>query len=455
MARHLTSLLIAFFIATAGALYLLLGALKPGWYTWILLAQVAGSFLSALLVVAHRQHFALYDAVTAVVDKLQADAPWDEVSPELERVKKSTLTTNATGFLRMLNLAVPILLVATLVVDFLSIQDFLLFLIPGIYACTLIAIVALFRNGNELLSTLESWVGTAMTEIEGELAGLNNYRLAGTEKHFDAIDDLTGELRVIGGKFRSELKRLAKVPGLSNLQISREIFAPLHEVVSEIYRCRGNIAGLMSLLLKLKDIQLKNQRNLESGERRQFYDQVLQSAGAATHALQDKMAEVSGTLEKQSAETVNKIDAKAKSTHDALNGKAAESIAVVVAKHANLDQAWNQKIKDFDAKIETVYDKNYAKFGQLHKQLGDAFTQLDKEVKDSIGKLKEQAAKVFVERLLEESMKANLGKDFFGSFAVLLDLYLGEAMQVASADQKKGLLLELCTIQEMLAKPRK
>jgi len=185
-------------------------------------------------------------------------------------------------------------------------------------------------------------------------------------------------------------------------------------MIREIYKIRGMLVTLMSVLLELRKKQVIKYAQVE-----QIKQKEIELARLKTIAERE---EKFVTLKKEIEYNTKK------SIENDFN---------------DLKKEWSDKINEFEQKISKIYDTNYQRFGTLNDELKGNYT-----------KLQTKTTNLFFEKIYQEMMKpihnGSSIDTFFEEFMFIADTFFMDTLDTLDINQKEPIMEKLCKIHESM-----
>ncbi|MHA1996581.1 MAG: hypothetical protein ACTSU9_00590 [Promethearchaeota archaeon] len=390
-------------------------------------------------------------ACTEFVHALDGDPEWVDVKNAMDGLASRIQSTKSISYKSILITVEASIAIMAISLILALILDQSIFLFSLIAPCFLVPCIAGLKSAFNIdvnpMHSLKIMVETWMRELDDEYDFLSQYTIDGTEQHFKIIQENITRLK--NSDFLTSIPADLLNPTITRRKIFELIksrFTAAITPITGIYTTRGMFATLSNMIIKLREIQIKNLRTHEKEQERDYYLSVIETLDAKEDHIKNFSEQAMSEFKEHSREFKQEFD---KDIQDMDSN--------VQKKFRALESTWDEKIRTFEKKISDVYDGNYQKFGKLNDELFEQkknfekeFNQLKQSIIHAHETLLSTSTSLFFERFYLDLLKESKDGDFFITFSYIADKYLDEIIQDEDEETIKTTFHRLCQIRGML-----
>jgi len=384
-----------------------------------------------------------FDALRNLACEIDNDADWKRLERSFIALKKKETTLSPINIRRttILDVAIITLVAFVTIFSFLtsSILGFSVFPFPLIHLFVTLMIIKYIHNIAEPLEKIGNWMKFSCDEIGGEIGHLTQVQIKGTKAIYERL--LEDRSRLENNR-EALLLRLAKIRFTPIKQLTvliKESLPDLEKVSKDIYSIRGKIDEAMAIMLQYKKVLVSNKIRLEEAEKKEFYENIIKGLEDKSKEMDNKIVETNRSLDKSIMDRTVTIE------HILEEGK-----KKMAQQTEDMAVNWGKRLKEFEEKIDRVYNSNYNRFGTLNKQLQEQYTRFYEEARQKIREITANMSELFVDKFLQESAKKDLDSSYFKDFRFIADLHLADILKTGTKERILEALNGFCDIHDMI-----
>lgn len=378
----------------------------------IIIIQISSAILSIITFSFYIKELKILGICQNLMILLYDNSKWENIEKLTNIVLQLKITAkkNLIKLIRYSIILCSILIVLSLGLNLLLINDITFYIIPALFIIFLNILVFSSKLSDNPVRIIINWISESCKSIKNEFNQLSQFRINESDGYFEIIDIQTNKLL----NQLKELGELSEDSFMKTLDYIKDNINRISSMIREIYNIRGMLVTLMSVLLELRKKQVIKYAQVE----------------------QIKQTEIELTRLKTIEEREEKFSALKKEIE--YNTKNS-----IENDFNDLKKEWSDKINEFEQKISKTYDTNYQRFGTLNDEL-----------KGNYEKLQTKTTNLFFEKIYQEMMKpihnGSSIDTFFEEFMFIADTFFMDTLDTLDINQKEPIMEKLCKIHESM-----
>jgi len=389
----------------------------------IIIMQISSAIISIITFSIYTKEMKILGVCQNMKILLYDNSKWENIEKLTKDVLQLKLITKKklVKIIRYSITICSILIIFSLGLNLLLINDITFYIIPALFIIFLNIITINSKlSGNPVRLILE-WIFESCESIKNEFNQLSQYRIYESDGYFEIINIQTNNLL-------NQLKELGEFSEnslMNTLDYIKNNINRISIMIREIYKIRGMLVTLMSVLLELRKKQVIKHAQLEQIKQKEIE--------LARLKIIDKREEKFVTLKKDIEYNTQK----------SIENDSKEMITTFNHQFNDLKKEWSDKINVFEQKISKTYDTNYQRFGTLNDEL-----------KENYAKLQTKTTNLFFEKIYQEMMKpihnGSSIDTFFEEFMFIADTFFMETLDSLDTNQLEPIMEKLCKIHKSM-----
>lgn len=389
----------------------------------IIIMQISSAILSIITFSFYIKELKILGICQNLKILLYDNSKWENI----EKLTNTLLQLKITAkkkLVKLIRYSITVcstLIVFSLGLNLLLINDITFYIIPVLFVIFLNILVISSKLSDNPVRVIIDWIFESCQSIKNEFNQLSQFRINESDGYFEIINIQTNKLL-------NQLKELGELPEDSFMQTLDYIKDNINRIsimIREIYKIRGMLVTLMSVLLELRKKQVIKYAQVEQIKQKEIELTRLKTI--------DEREEKFVTLKKEIEYNTKK----------SIENDSKEMINTFNHQFNDLKKEWSDKINEFEQKISKTYDTNYQRFGTLNDELKGNYT-----------KLQTKTTNLFFEKIYQEMMKPiHNGSSidmFFEEFMFIADTFFMDTLDTLDINQKEPIMERLCKIHESM-----
>jgi len=412
-----------YFVLIIGTTYFLFSSNSDIISIVIIIMQISSAIISIITFSIYTKEMKILGVCQNMKILLYDNSKWENIEKLTKDVLQLKLITKKklVKIIRYSITICSILIIFSLGLNLLLINDITFYIIPALFIIFLNIITINSKlSGNPVRLILE-WIFESCESIKNEFNQLSQYRIYESDGYFEIINIQTNNLL-------NQLKELGEFSEnslMNTLDYIKNNINRISIMIREIYKIRGMLVTLMSVLLELRKKQVIKHAQLEQIKQKEIE--------LARLKIIDKREEKFVTLKKDIEYNTQK----------SIENDSKEMITTFNHQFNDLKKEWSDKINIFEQKISKTYDTNYQRFGTLNDEL-----------KENYAKLQTKTTNLFFEKIYQEMMKpihnGSSIDTFFEEFMFIADTFFMETLDSLDTNQLEPIMEKLCKIHKSM-----
>ncbi|MHA1767810.1 MAG: hypothetical protein ACTSVK_16315 [Promethearchaeota archaeon] len=409
----------------------------------IIFSQILGILLIILIQVLYLRELISINQYGIFVNKVVSDESWENITNYLKLIKNKASNENFNEKkMFFLNIFAILAIIFSLVLNIIFLRTIILFLAPSyLIICLVIIKYSESRSPINEVEVIFNWIKQNISLIFNELDYLKKFKTDSINKYFINLEDQLNILLQNSSDLEERFINFCR----ENITLYRVSYflkndiSSIESIIGQIYKIRGKISVLMSIILKIREIHTI-----------QFVDNFQKK----NRMLEEERLKLISDKEKKFKELKNDFK---------------ETIIKLQEDFKTLIQDSFSKIEQFKSKIETFLSQEYSlkKEEILNKIKSDfeiieqkynkyyiKFNDLNKEIKNNYSLLQSKLTQLFFEKFYQEITKkidyTKYDKEFIENFLFIADLFLIDLRQDLNEEMQEKILNKLCQIHNNL-----
>jgi len=412
-----------YFVLIIGTTYFLFSSNSDIISIVIIIMQISSAIISIITFSIYTKEMKILGVCQNMKILLYDNSKWENIEKLTKDVLELKLI-NKKKLIKIIRYSITIcsiLIIFSLGLNLLLINDITFYIIPALFIIFLNIITINSKlSGNPVRLILE-WIFESCESIKNEFNQLSQYRIYESDGYFEIINIQTNNLL-------NQLKELGEFSEnslMNTLDYIKNNINRISIMIREIYKIRGMLVTLMSVLLELRKKQVIKHAQLEQIKQKEIE--------LARLKIIDKREEKFVTLKKDIEYNTQK----------SIENDSKEMITTFNHQFNDLKKEWSDKINIFEQKISKTYDTNYQRFGTLNDEL-----------KENYAKLQTKTTNLFFEKIYQEMMKpihnGSSIDTFFEEFMFIADTFFMETLDSLDTNQLEPIMEKLCKIHKSM-----
>lgn len=389
----------------------------------IIIMQISSAILSIITFSFYIKELKILGICQNLKILLYDNSKWENI----EKLTNTLLQLKITAkkkLVKLIRYSITVcstLIVFSLGLNLLLINDITFYIIPVLFVIFLNILVISSKLSDNPVRVIIDWIFVSCKSIKNEFNQLSQFRINESDGYFEIINIQTNKLL-------NQLKELGELPEDSFMQTLDYIKDNINRIsimIREIYKIRGMLVTLMSVLLELRKKQVIKYAQVEQIKQKEIELTRLKTI--------DEREEKFVTLKKEIEYNTKK----------SIENDSKEMINTFNHQFNDLKKEWSDKINEFEQKISKKYDTNYQRFGTLNDELKGNYT-----------KLQTKTTNLFFEKIYQEMMKpihnGSSIDTFFEEFMFIADTFFMDTLDTLDINQKEPIMEKLCKIHESM-----
>lgn len=389
----------------------------------IIIMQISSAILSIITFSFYIKELKILGICQNLKILLYDNSKWENI----EKLTNTLLQLKITAkkkLVKLIRYSITVcsaLIVFSLGLNLLLINDITFYIIPVLFVIFLNILVISSKLSDNPVRVIIDWIFESCKSIKNEFNQLSQFRINESDGYFEIINIQTNKLL-------NQLKEVGELPEDSFMQTLDYIKDNINRIsimIREIYKIRGMLVTLMSVLLELRKKQVIKYAQVEQIKQKEIELTRLKTI--------DEREEKFVTLKKEiEYNTKKSIENDSKEMKNTFNHQ-----------FNDLKKEWSDKINEFEQKISKTYETNYQRFGTLNDELKGNYT-----------KLQTKTTNLFFEKIYQEMMKpihnGSSIDTFFEEFMFIADTFFMDTLDTLDINQKEPIMEKLCKIHESM-----